>query len=263
MFKKSMTATEAWFNLLDMVMALGKNVSPRGEETKELIANQSIIDMNFPVVLAPGRNISYNFMFAEAWWILSGRKDVASIKPYAPSIEKFSDNGIDFAGAYGPAFVDQIPYVINVLCDDPYSRQAILTIWNRNPAKSKDIPCTISLQFIIRDGTLDCVATMRSSDVWIGFIYDVFNFSCMAHIVAAELNGTGKKVALGNLFLTAGSQHLYERTFKKAVNVLNNQSSLVQGKEHAALRAVNHIFTQNNYSDAIKALDEVKDYEFR
>jgi thymidylate synthase len=60
---------------------------------------------------------------------------------------------------------------------------------------------------------------MRSSDVWLGVPYDVFNFSMLAHLVCGLLNEHRKfdnAVKPGQLFLTAASSHLYETNWADA-----------------------------------------------
>ena len=57
---------------------------------------------------------------------------------------------------------------------------------------------------------------MRSSDVWLGIPYDVFNFSMLSHKVCCFFNSDGKPVEPGTLYLTAASSHLYAYNFKEA-----------------------------------------------
>src|SRR5690606_12261131 len=127
------------------------------------------------------------------------------------------------AGAYGPPWVDQIPYVIEAFKRDPFTRQAVVSIWRPRPAASRDIPCTLSLQYLLRPTvaaygreqsrlTLHCVAAMRSSDAWLGVPYDVATFSVLAAFLAIRLRAVGVDVrGIGELTLLAGSQHLYQQ----------------------------------------------------
>ena len=83
--------------------------------------------------------------------------------------------------------------------------------------KTNDVPCTLSLQFLIRNGELNCIATMRSSDAWLGWVYDIYNFSMVSLYVMLQLKSQHKfKYNLGHLYLTVGSQHLYKQQFEKA-----------------------------------------------
>lgn len=210
------TADLVWEQLLSKIL-LGHEYDPRGMPTKEIISNTTYLNMKFPIITNPVRRMGYSFMFAEAWWILSGRRDVNSIRKYVPDIVKFSNDGYQFDGAYGPRVMEQMRYVVDSLMHDSSTRQAVITIWRPNPRPSNDIPCTVSLQFLERNNEygspeLHCIATMRSSDAWLGWVYDVFNFTMITAYVATRLNELRNyQVDLGTLYLTAGSQHLYER----------------------------------------------------
>lgn len=216
-------ATEAWVRLLTTVLLTGKIVKPRGKITKEILGCQTVISMANPVVLVSKRKLGYHFMAAEAAWIMSGDNRVSTIAPYSKEISKFSDDGERFFGAYGPKIIDQISYVVQTLSNDPDSRQAVITIWRPNPPKTKDVPCTISAQWIIRDKKLHCVMNMRSSDVWLGVPYDWFNFSMISLGILVMLNrrlDLNGLYDLGNLYFNAASQHLYEENFERAESII-------------------------------------------
>lgn len=192
----------------------------RGRTTRELVGYRTFIPMNRPVVLSPTRKLLKKFLVAEAAWIASGDNRVETIEPFAPKIYKsFSDDGVRYFGAYGTKLIEQLTYAKQCLLNDVSSRQAVINIWRENPRSSKDVPCTLSWQFLIRPGVdgfpkICTVATMRSSDVWSGWVYDVFNFSIVTAVLALELRATNPELYgnldLGYLQLTAGSQHLYE-----------------------------------------------------
>lgn len=208
------TATEAWLALIAEVSLDGRVSHPRGMKIREIVNNSVQVDMCFPVVLTKHRKLSYEFMAAEAWWIISGRRDVESIGRHCKAIKNFSDDGETFFGAYGPKITRQIEYVVETLKRDRDSRQAVLTIWRENPPITKDVPCTVSVQWLIRDGLLHCIDTMRSNDVWLGFPYDVFNFSMLSWMILERLRDAGIDVQLGTLFLNAGSHHMYEKNLE-------------------------------------------------
>lgn len=117
---------------------------------------------------------------------------------------------------------DQLAWCVQKLREDPDSRQAVATIWTPCPAPSKDVPCTVSCQFLVRPGwhASDCpqlhaIFTMRSSDAWLGLPYDVFCFSMIANCLAGEL-----KVKPGSLTMQLGSSHLYEQHWEKATELV-------------------------------------------
>jgi len=214
------TANAAWVNVLGDLVAEGNDVSPRDMDTMELLHYSSTLDMSYPIVTIPERKLGYRFMMAEASWIMNGDNKVRTIEPYSKKIVKFSDDRKFFFGAYGPQVVDQLMYVVDALVEDHLTRQAVMTIWRKNPRKSKDIPCTISVQWIIRDHKLHCIDTMRSSDVWLGWPYDVFNFSMLSMYVLLLLRARGYWYNLGTLTLTAGSQHIYGAQVDDAINIV-------------------------------------------
>lgn len=217
-----MNTNNSYRKILSALYYNGKEVNVRDCQTYELLGFQSVIDMSRPVITIPERRLGYKFMAAEAAWILSGDNRVSTIGPYAKKIKEFSDDEIFFFGAYGPQVRDQMPHVIRALTHDNYSRQAVISIWRRSPPTSKDIPCTLSLQFMIRDGLLHCHATMRSSDVWLGVPYDWFNFSMISLYIALLLHSKGIAVELGQLYFTAASQHLYTCNMDGLENVMTN-----------------------------------------
>jgi thymidylate synthase len=222
-----LTASAAWLNLMERVTKMGSEAYPRGKKIVEVLGATSLVNMQYPVVLVPERKLSVKFLGAEAAWILSGGDDVESIAPFNKRIAEFSDDGVKFAGAYGPKVVAQLKYVVDTLIKDPQSRQAVMTIWRENPAPSKDIPCTVSVQFIIRDGMLHVIDNMRSSDLWLGWPYDVFNFTMIAatvlHMIAAQ---SGQFYELGDLRLNAGSQHIYEENLPGVMSCLRSMTDV-------------------------------------
>jgi len=211
---KSIDSNSQWLHLMVDCVQNGVLCESRGLAYKELIAMQTNWDMTEPIVNNFIRKPGFKFMAREAFWILSGKSDVASIQDYSKRIAEFSDSGIHYFGAYGPKFVQQIEYIMLAFKKDLFTRQAVVNVWRESPMASKDIPCTLSLQFLIRENNgfkqMHCIATMRSSDIWLGVPYDVFNFSMMSAYLALCLRQAwGIDVNLGTLCLTAGSQHLY------------------------------------------------------
>lgn len=223
-----MTATQVWRHLLLDVLTDGRTTSQdsagaewRGRTSYELIAHRTIWPMDRAVVLCPNRRIGPRFLAAEAAWILSGSNLLEDIAPFAPQLVKLSDDGVFMSGSYGPPFVDQLPYVLQTLARDQASRQAVTVSWRFRPGPLKDVPCTISLQFLIRPGltaepTIHTIATMRSSDCWFGVPYDIHFFAMAGAYVALHLRDRLGELKLGNVYLTAGSQHLYQLDLEPA-----------------------------------------------
>jgi thymidylate synthase len=172
---------------------------------QRILVGGSISDATDSLLVHSARNLNYRFAIAEALWILNGQNDLESLTKYNKKYAEFSDDGLTLAGAYGPRLKSQISHVVNSLRKDRDSRQAVATIWTPNPIRSKDIPCTISAQFLIRHGELYSIWNMRSSDAWLGLPYDLFSFGLYTNYIAAVLD-----IPTGPMQLNLGSSHLYQ-----------------------------------------------------
>lgn len=215
-------ATNVWLTTLHRLLDSTNTCNPRNFPIREILNNHTEVNMEYPIVMVEERTLGYKFMLREAWWIMDGRNSVETITDYSKAISSFSNDGYHFDGAYGPRVVDQIRYIVDTLAKDQDSRQAVLTIWRANPRDSKDIPCTISIQWLIRNNTIYCIDNMRSSDIWLGWPYDIFNFTMLTGYVMLLLRERGiDNLKLGSIYLNAGSQHLYESNVEAAKKINN------------------------------------------
>lgn len=213
-----------WLALVADLLASQHEASPRGQLTREYLAAQLQFDAQLPLLSVPARRLNYRFAAAEALWMILGRRDVAPLARVNPKMSQFSDDGATLAGAYGPRFREQLGYALGCLASDDDTRQAVVEIWRPSPAPSRDVPCTLSWQFLNRGGALHLIATMRSSDAWLGVPYDAFSFACVLQFVAG-LAGLGP----GRVVMNLGSSHLYARDFKDASAVPPVRDSRLPG----------------------------------
>lgn len=120
-------------------------------------------------------------------------------------------------GAYGPRLVgprddDQLSRVIKLLKKYPTSRKAVIRIFDAIDLRTgqKDVPCTCTLQFILRGDQLHMVTYMRSNDVYRGLPHDVFCFTLLQEWVARCLGAE-----LGTYKQVVGSLHIYDHDEEK------------------------------------------------
>ncbi len=192
---------ETYELLLRDILHRGTVEESRGLMYYEIPNNTVTFDLNYPFISHPMRKTSLKFAMTEALWMLKGENKV-----FHPNMQKYSDDGMTLAGAYGPKIKEQINYIVETLWCDKGSRQVVMTIWERNPKPSKDIPCTIGLQFRVRsDGKLHTTVYMRSSDAWLGIPYDLFSFSMITRSIAYRI-GINR---LGTITFMLGSSHIY------------------------------------------------------
>lgn len=158
--------------------------------------------------------------FGELLWYLAGSDRLDFIYYY---IKKYSDESVDgltIKGSYGERLFRsrQIYRILSLLKKKSTSRRAVLQIFREDDLRnSKEVPCTISLQFLLRNEKLDLIASMRSNDALIGLPHDVFAFTMIQEIAARHL-----KVEVGTYTHVVGSLHLYTSDISKAKDYISD-----------------------------------------
>lgn len=149
----------------------------------------------------------------ELLWYLAGSKDLSFIKHYIPAYEDESEDKLTIYGGYGPRFFNtrgnnQFKNVLTLLKENPESRRAVIQLFDAEDIskRRKEIPCTCTLQFLLRRGQLNMYTHMRSNDAYLGLPHDVFAFTMIQEIMARIL-----EARLGNYFHMVGSLHLYAK----------------------------------------------------
>ena len=208
-------------DLVSHVRDGGNKVASRGKFHYELPAQQIIVaNPEYVSVAETGRGVVPAIGWAEGLQLIAGEAHPQLMTQIAPPFDEYLDGDV-FHGSYGPRIRDQIPRVIERLYEDPGSRQAIVTIWD--PAYDlqhrRDLPCTLSFQFLIRAGRLHMITTMRSNDVYLGFPYDVFQFTLLQKTIARCL-----KRPIGRYYHNVGSLHLYESDVERSREIMPRQT---------------------------------------
>lgn len=225
-----------WVHALRELFTRGQETPSRDGYCTELLGfSGTLANCEKTFLLNPVRLADPIYAAAETLWYLSGRAEVEMLLPYAKSYAKFAEPDGKAHGAYGARWLahDQLRRVINVLRLHPESRQAIMTMWSptdlphAEALDKRDLPCTISMQFIIRDRRLHLIVNMRSNDIWLGMPYDVFAFTTVQRFVAMALD-----LEPGTYTHQAGSLHLYSRNEDKAEDARFVNSELLAKFSH-------------------------------
>lgn len=174
------------------------------------------------IVSSPIRKMPMRYAVGELAWYLSGSNKVKDISRFAKKWADISDDGETNNSAYGWRIFskfgfDQWEYVKNLLKRDPLSRQAVIHIKDASNQPTKDVPCTVYLQFLLRDEKLNLSVHMRSNDIWMGVPYDMFSFCFLQMKMAMELG-----VKVGEYTHYAGSLHMYRRDYETALKNMSN-----------------------------------------
>lgn len=226
---------EAWYDkITEMAKNGGTESSRDGDVVGEIINAVTVIeDPTRCILQSPIRKLPMRYCIGELLWYLSGNNHLSAIQLYTKAWDRMSDDGETVNSNYGHKIqhavdevdgklFDQMKMVEHLLSVDPNSRQAVIHIKQArdvfvNP--TKDLNCTVCLQFFIRDGKLYMTTYMRSNDLWMGFPNDVFQFTCMQVYLAMKLG-----LNLGTYTHIAGSLHLYERDYQKSLDNIGSIS---------------------------------------
>jgi thymidylate synthase len=159
----------------------------------------------------------------EYLWYLSGGNRLEFIRYYIPAYDKETEDGKTIYGGYGSRLFDQRGHdqmrnVIDLLAVSPESRRAVIQLFNAEDIarRHKEVPCTCTLQFLLRRKRLHLLTTMRSNDAYIGLPHDVFCFTMLQEVVARTLG-----VELGTYEHFVGSLHLYDDDRRAAQQYLD------------------------------------------
>lgn len=207
---------ETWFKeLVEMNMG---DTSRDGDIRGEVINAISVLNNPIMNILkSPIRHLPMSYAIGEMLWYMSGNRELKEIQKYTNGWDRMSDDGKTVNSNYGWCIKEkygfnQWEFVKKELKQNPNSRRAVIHIKEPSNKESKDVNCTVCLQFLIRDNKLYLTTYMRSNDIWMGFPYDVFQFTNMQILMSMELG-----VGIGTYTHIAGSLHLYERDAKKVV----------------------------------------------
>ena len=158
----------------------------------------------------------------ELCWYLAKRNDLSFIEYYIPEYVKYADEGVIYGG-YGPRLFDwrginQFQNVVNRLADNSHSRRAVIQLFDGQDivGKHTDIPCTCTLQFMVRGEKLSLIAHMRSNDAYKGLPHDIFCFTMLQEIMARKLS-----LEVGTYKHMVGSLHLYNDDVRKSERFLD------------------------------------------
>jgi thymidylate synthase len=212
--------------ILSHLLTEGRGTSPRGVATVESRAlSFTLLSPRHRCILNRERRWSLPLALGELCWHLSGSTQAEALTYYAPTWQSFADADGQIRGScYGSkVFLSAdgcSPWMRarNLLQSDRDTRRAVLYF---NDASShlvpgcRDAACANSLQFFIREGILDAVVCMRSNDVIWGLPYDVFLFTFLQEMMAANLG-----VELGSYHHFAASLHLYAKHRSLAERIL-------------------------------------------
>jgi thymidylate synthase len=217
------TLDDLLIKVFQNILKHGRRVTATKGSNKEL--SGTVLELRNPLARL-SRTETKGTVFSclgETLWYLSGSDKLDFIEYYLGKYGKYAEKNGTVHGAYGPRLfamrgrVNQIENVVELLREKPSSRQAIIQLFNAEDILKtyNDIPCTCTMQFFVRKGSLELITHMRSNDAFIGLPHDVFAFTFMQELIARRL-----RLKLGSYKHMAGSLHVYESDIPKVKKFL-------------------------------------------
>lgn len=230
---------ELMYDILTAMMDPDFVCEPRGSEVKEILVPRLVLSCPRNRLLTNAkRHAKYGFGVGEFLWYWRGSNSLEEMTYYNKRMPGFSDDGKTVNSAYGHIIkgkgrlhVNQWQIAINTLIDDEDSRRAVLQIHHpihqliADRSGSKDVPCTLSLQFFIREDKLHLHVHMRSNDVHWGLTYDLFSFTLFQECMLLELRKHYLGLEMGRYIHTAGSLHVYKRHYKMSQEMVDEHAA--------------------------------------
>ena len=216
------TLDDAMRWVLEKIHLEGEDIRPTKGPAKEL--SGVLLELTNPLARisrteTKGKPFS---CLGELCWYLAQTRDLSFIAYYLPAYRKYAE-GQQIYGGYGPRLfnwdgLNQFENVAGILERKPDSRQAVIQLFDAHDILEphKDVPCTCTMQFMIRNKRLHLLTYMRSNDAFVGMPHDIFCFTMLQEIMARTLS-----VELGSYKHMVGSLHLYDETTSNAQQFLD------------------------------------------
>lgn len=139
-------------------------------------------------------NVNWAFGLQECWAYWMGLNP-GHVERYNSNMERYvQEDGEMLGSAYGRYLRhlphDQIQRVIEQLRESPGTRRGTINIHNAKyeDYDSNDVACTMYLHFLLRNGQLNCIASLRSQDMLWGYPYDTQAFQWIQEVIAGILD---------------------------------------------------------------------------
>jgi thymidylate synthase len=186
------------------------------------------------VMFLPERDCNPFFHFMECLWMMAGRRDVEWISRFNNGMANYTDDGVNFHGAYGYRWrnhfpdgefvIDQLATIANLLKANPDDRRTVLQMWDASSDlgfEGKDFPCNLIITFRINvAGHLDMTVFNRSNDmVWGAYGANAVHMSFMQEVMASWIG-----VPVGLYWQISTNFHAYLETLKKVEPLLSQSA---------------------------------------
>jgi thymidylate synthase len=197
--------------------------------TKSLISKQMVFD-GTEVPILTKKKVAWKTAIHELLWFYVKRtSDVAYLREHGVKIwQEWTREDGTIGKAYGYQLgklvrtgkqrelddesihyqtMNQVHQLVNGLMNNPASRRHIICLWNIDDLWDMALPpCVWNSQWLIKEGKLHGIVTIRSNDMALGNPFNVFQYYVLQRMLA-QVTGW----AVGILTFNINDAHVYER----------------------------------------------------
>ena len=212
-------------------LSVGSSFGKKPRSFREIVG--ATIEIENPrnrLINSTARPLNTAYLLGNTVWTFLGSNKVSQIAFYNRRGWDFTDDQETVAAAPGKRIFqsdigDQFSATAEILKTDSTSRRAVISIFTPEDTGSahRDCSCLLTIQFLIRQGKLICVAGMRSQSIAMVFPYDAFLLTMLHEAMSVS---TGFE--LGPLILHYGSLHYYHDEIETVTGILEEQASLTE-----------------------------------
>ena len=201
--------------------------SSKGDSKAIELLNQSITidDVCQINIYNTKRKFNVRYAILEFMWYLSMDPGVGNIGKAASIWKDIADSDGFVHSNYGGCLHRGWDRVVAELVRFPESRRAVIALNQPDTDYGmKDVPCTMFVQFFIRDDKLHMIWNMRSSDFAFGFCNDVAVGMLFMQMMKNELEVWNNHfVDLGSFTYNATSFHCYDHHWSLVFDDYTNE----------------------------------------
>ena len=201
--------------------------SSKGDSKAIELLNQSVTidDVCQINIYNPKRKFNVRYALLEFMWYLSKDPTVGNIGKAASIWKDIADSDGFVHSNYGGCLYRGWDRVVAELVRFPESRRAVIALNQPDTDYGmKDVPCTMFVQFFIRDDKLHMIWNMRSSDFAFGFCNDVAVGMLFMQMMKNELEVWNNHfVDLGSFTYNATSFHCYDHHWSLVFDDYTNE----------------------------------------
>jgi thymidylate synthase len=214
-------------------MKYGKDRESRAGPARGLFSYQMTFELQWGFPAVTVKELNFSAVAAELAGFLRGETDAAKMgtKIWLADAKRWHDTPgsaskgpTDMGKIYGAIWrdfggVDQLQEVVDRIKTNPTDRRLLVSAWNPPEMHLGCLPpCHYAFQFYVTNGTLSCMAHMRSVDCFLGLPFDIASYALLVNIVG---NDTGLRP--GRLTMTLGDTHIYVNHFDQVKTILEGR----------------------------------------